>query len=144
MISIPKNSTPHITPIQIRFNDIDIAAHVNNATYQEYFDLAKTHFFEQLFKQIIDWKIKGLVLAHIEIDYYQPTYLEDKIIVESTITKVGTKSFNLTQIVRTANTNSDNDIKCVSESIMVAYHYQKAYSFDLPEPWIEKIRKAIR
>ena len=144
MIPIPKNPSAHITPIQIRFNDIDIAAHVNNATYQEYFDLAKTHFFEQLFEQIIDWKIKGLVLAHIEIDYYQPTYLEEPIVVESTITKVGTKSFKLTQLIRKANTKGNEDIKCISESIMVAYHYQKAYSFNLPEQWVEKIEKVIR
>ncbi len=144
MINIPNIDKSHITPIQIRFNDIDIAAHVNNAVYQSYFDLAKTHYFNQLFQEIIDWKIKGLVLAHIEIDYYQPTYLDENIIIESKITKIGTKSFNLIQIVRENGTSGENGIKCIGKSIMVAYHYQNAHSFDIPEKWMQKIQEELR
>jgi acyl-CoA thioester hydrolase len=144
MISLPQqaNST-HITPVQIRFNDIDIAAHVNNAVYQNYFDLAKTHFFDNVFGDIIDWKIKGLVLAHIDIDYYSPTYLEEEIVVESNILKLGTKSFEMVQVVRVKNSIGEAGIKCIGRSIMVAYHYQEAYSFDIPQDWAEKIKKHI-
>ncbi len=144
MISIPNTDKAHITPIQIRFNDIDIAAHVNNAVYQSYFDLAKTHYFNEIFQETIDWKIKGLVLAHIEIDYYQPTYLEQDIVIESLITKVGTKSFELIQIVRDKNSVGENGIKCIGKSIMVAYHYRDAYSFDIPQEWMLKIQKELR
>ena len=35
----------HITPIQLRFNDIDQMGHVNNAVIMEFFDLGKDHFF---------------------------------------------------------------------------------------------------
>lgn len=140
MITIPNNKKAHITPLQIRFNDIDIAAHVNNAVYQNYFDLAKTHFFEKIFGEIIDWKIKGLVLAHIEIDYYQPTYLNEDIIIESFITKLGSKSFDLSQIVRIKGSKGDQGIKCVGRSVMVAYHYQKAFSFKLPTKWAQEIK----
>jgi acyl-CoA thioester hydrolase len=141
MIPIPSSSeNTHITPVQIRFNDIDIAAHVNNAVYQNYFDLAKTHFFEQIFGPLIDWKIKGLVLAHIEIDYYSPTYLDDEIIVESSITKIGSKSFDMTQVVRSKNSIGEEGIKCISRSIMVGYHYKEAYSFALPNDWVNALK----
>lgn len=140
MIEIPQSKNFHSTPVQIRFNDIDIAAHVNNAVYQNYFDLAKTHFFNFVFGSSIDWQIKGLVLAHIEIDYYQPTYLEESILVESTITKIGKKSFDITQIVREKDSKGASGIKCVGKSIMVAYDYKDAYSFELPETWVKKIK----
>jgi len=143
MIPVPNRKKPHITEVQIRFNDIDIAAHVNNAVYQNYFDLAKTHYFNSIFGETIDWKIKGLVLAHIEIDYYNPTYLEEEIIIESNITKIGTKSFNLVQVVRKKGSKNNDGIKCIGSSIMVAYHYQKAYSFNIPPEWLEKIEKAL-
>jgi len=143
MIPIPNNRSVHITPIQIRFNDIDIAAHVNNAVYQNYFDLAKMHFFNAVFADIIDWKIKGLVLAHIEIDYYQPTYLEEDIVVESSINAMGTKSFDMTQVVRKKGTKGEDGVKSVSRSVMVAYHYEKAYSFDLPKEWQQKIKDSL-
>ena len=144
MIPIPnKTSKSHNTPVQIRFNDIDIAAHVNNAVYQNYFDLAKTHFFERIFGELIEWRIKGLVLAHIEIDYYSPTYLEEEILVESTISKIGSKSFDMTQVVRTKGSTGDKGIKCVSKSIMVAYHYKEAYSFQLPSEWTLALEKHL-
>ena len=141
MIEIPQNANQHTTPVQIRFNDIDIAAHVNNAVYQNYFDLAKTFFFDEIFGDIIDWKIKGLVLAHIEIDYYEPTYLGEDIIVESSITKLGKKSLDIVQIVRQKGSKGEKGIKCVGRSIMVGYHYREAYSFELPIEWIEKIKE---
>ena len=31
----------HKTPIQIRFNDVDVVGHVNNSVYQNYFDAAR-------------------------------------------------------------------------------------------------------
>ncbi|MBN2669098.1 MAG: acyl-CoA thioesterase [Bacteroidales bacterium] len=141
MIVVPDKTLWHKTDVQIRFNDIDIAAHVNNAVYQNYFDLAKTHFFDAIFGEVIDWKIKGLVLVHIEIDYYQPTYLEEQIEVESTMTKIGKKSFDMVQVVRKKGTKGEESIKCVSRSVMVGYHYRDAYSFDLPDAWIEKIKQ---
>lgn len=140
MIAIPESKSLHITPIQIRFNDIDIAAHVNNAVYQNYLDLAKTHYFNSIFKELIDWKNIGLVLAHIELDYYKPTYLEDKILVESTITKIGSKSFDMIQVVRKKGSTGEDGIKCVSRSVMVAYHYKGEYSFTMPKEWVEAIQ----
>ena len=143
MIAIPNHNNPHICPIQIRFNDIDIAAHVNNAVYQNYFDLAKTHFFNDTFGLLIDWKIRGLVLAHIEIDFYEPTYLDDNIIIESSYTKIGSKSFDMTQVVRIKGSKNDEGIKCVGRSIMVAYNYKEAYSFNLPKEWAKKIKESM-
>ena len=92
---------------------------------------------------MINWRIKGLVLAHIEIDYYQPTYLDEDIIIESTISKTGTKSFDMTQVVRKKGSKGEEGIKCVGRSIMVAYHYKDQYSFDLPAEWKEKIIQNI-
>lgn len=144
MIPIPKTThKTHTTPIQIRFNDIDIAAHVNNAVYQNYFDLAKTRFFDDIFGDLIDWETKGLVVAHIAIDYFNPTYFKDDIVVESSINTIGSKSFEMTQVVRTKGSVDKNDIKCVSKSIMVAYHYKEAYSFVLPDSWVEALKSKL-
>ena len=44
---VPQASQPfrHVTPIQIRFNDIDVIGHINNNAYLEYMDLGKTAYF---------------------------------------------------------------------------------------------------
>ena len=40
-MDIEKINFKHTIPVQIRFNDLDVFAHVNNAVIQEYFDLAQ-------------------------------------------------------------------------------------------------------
>ena len=62
----------HQTPIQIRFNDVDIMGHVNNSVYQNYFDYARLQYFEQVFGYRMDWYDKALVLVKIEIEYLKP------------------------------------------------------------------------
>ena len=34
----------HETPLQIRFNDVDVMGHVNNSVYQNYFDVARLRY----------------------------------------------------------------------------------------------------
>ncbi len=140
MIQIPLSDKKYVLPIQIRFNDVDLAKHVNNAVYQNYFDLAKTHCYNDMFGELIDWKETGLVLAHIEIDYYAPTFLDDAIIVESYITKIGAKSFEHIQVVRMKGSVADEGLKCVSRSVMVAYNYEANHSFEIPKSWAERLK----
>ncbi len=143
MISIPSSDKKFTLPIQIRFNDVDLAKHVNNSIYQNYFDLAKTHWYNQMFGELIDWKETGLVLAHIEIDYYAPTYIDDPIVVESYITKIGAKSFEHIQVVRMKDSKAEDGVKCVSRSVMVAYNYEKNHSFQIPEAWNKRLKEYL-
>ena len=87
----------HKTPIQIRFNDIDIMAHVNNSVYQNYFDLARIQYFEKVFETQMNWEEKALVLAKITIEYLNPIFLEEEIIVLSKVYKLGNKSLHMKQ-----------------------------------------------
>ena len=49
-------SFKHFSPVHIRFNDIDILGHVNNAVQQYYFDIARLDYFRDVFKEAVDWK----------------------------------------------------------------------------------------
>lgn len=143
MIKMPNQISLHVTPIQIRFNDIDIIGHVNNAVYQNYFDLAKTHFFDHVFGNAINWKVSGLILAHIDIDFSQPVFLDDQIIIETTFTKHGQKSVQMTQIVREKNSTTEQGIKAVGHSVMVAFDFTKNCSIEIPNLWLEAIKKHL-
>ena len=41
----------HKTLIQIRFKDVDMMGHVNNANHLTYFELARVHYFDEIIKQ---------------------------------------------------------------------------------------------
>ncbi len=125
----------HSTPVQIRFNDIDIAGHVNNAVYQYYYDYGKLNYLDTVFKDLIEWDKFGFVLLNINIDYISPIYIHDKIIVETRIEQINNKSIVIKQIIREHNSKNDTGIKSVATSIMVAYNFIKKESFEIPEKW---------
>ena len=91
-ININSFEFEHSTPIQIRFNDIDLAGHVNNAVFQYYYDFGKLRFMDSTFTDIIDWTKSGFVLLNINVDYISPIYLHEKIIIETRIDEVKTKA----------------------------------------------------
>ncbi len=110
----------HKTPIQIRFNDIDIAGHVNNAVHLYYYDYGRMMYFNEIFKDNIKWTETGFVLANININYENPIFLDEKIFVNTKIVEIGNKSLKMIQQI----TNDKKQLKSSNTSIMVGYNYQ--------------------
>ncbi|NQU87226.1 MAG: acyl-CoA thioesterase [Mariniphaga sp.] len=119
-------------PIQIRFNDIDIVGHVNNAVYQEYFDWARVEYFKDCFKQKIDWQKEGFVIASIQIDFFSPVYLDDIISVVTKVESISEKSLNMVQLVLKEGIE---DPVALGRTVMVSFDYSKKESIELPEEW---------
>jgi acyl-CoA thioester hydrolase len=126
----------HKTSIQIRFNDIDIMAHVNNSVYQNYFDLARTKYFEEVFEQKIIWKEKALVLAKITIEYLNPILFDEEIVVLSKVYKLGNKSLQMKQEIVSIATN---EVKAKNDAILVAFGTQENEAIPLSDDWKNKI-----
>jgi acyl-CoA thioester hydrolase len=138
---IPKIKTDqleflHKTPIQIRFNDIDIMAHVNNSVYQNYFDLARIQYFENVFNTKMNWEEKALVLAKITIEYLNPIFLDEKIVVLSKVYKLGNKSLQMKQEIINVDTK---EIKAKNDAVLVAFGTQENEAVLLPDDWKKKI-----
>lgn len=126
----------HKIQVQIRFNDIDIMGHVNNAVYQYYFDLARVDYFDHVLKEEdANLKKEALIVASIKVDYLKPVFMRDNIFVTTKITYIGNKSLKMTQEV----INENNDIKATSETIMVAFSIENDSTIVIPEKWIMAI-----
>ena len=126
----------HITPVQIRFNDVDILGHVNNAVHQYYFDYARLQYFEQVLGKDINWKKSSLVIASIKVDYFIPITLDDKINVESRIEMIGNKSITMKQkLISSIN----GEVKSSSWSVLVAYDVNLNHTIPVPEEWKNRI-----
>ena len=128
----------HHTPIQIRFNDIDIMAHVNNSVYQNFFDLARTHYFEEVFQERINWKKQALVLAKITIEYINPIFLEEKIEVLTKVHTLGNKSLQMFQKIINSETN---EVKAQNDAVLVAIGVEENEPISLPNEWRLKIQQ---
>ena len=127
----------HKTPIQIRFNDIDLAGHVYNAKYPEFFDLARIGYFKQVLGDLINWNETALVIASIKIDYILPVYLDDSIQITSNVISLGEKSFEMFQTVMKQGIQEP---VATGKTVMVCFDVQKRESKIIPEKWREKFK----
>ncbi|HCI58069.1 MAG: acyl-CoA thioesterase [Bacteroidetes bacterium] len=128
-----------ITPIQIRFSDIDWMGHVNNAVYLSYIEKARIDFSERL-PLNINWRETGFILAQTQINYRHPALLNDNISVRTWCTRVGTKSFDLGfEVFKT--TDNNKIILADGLTVLVCYNYRLSVSENLPKEWKKLLLK---
>ena len=96
---VPQASQPyrHVTPIQIRFNDIDVIGHINNNAYLEYMDLGKTSYFNAVKPELVNWKHINVVIVNVNCDFFSPGYIKEPIAVLTTVTSISQRSLKLEQ-----------------------------------------------
>lgn len=126
----------HSTPIQIRFNDIDKLEHVNNSVYQQFYDLGRVAYFNEVLLEQMDWNIEGLVLASISIEFLISIKLHDQIEVRSKVYEIGNKSLKMKQEIVNLTTGQ---VSSTSKSIMVNFSNLKGHTVPIPQKWRDKI-----
>lgn len=119
--------------VQLRFRDLDMLGHVNNAVYLSWMELGRMAFSDAIWPHI-DWKKEGFILAHVSIDYLEPVFLTDKVRVYMRAGKVGTKSVHL-ECVITKDDGKGERPAAKGLNIIVAFDYAANRSMDLPESW---------
>lgn len=124
----------HLTPVQVRFKDIDKQGHVNNANHHTYVETARISYFAQVLGTDVDWDETGLLLARVEMDYLEPIFLEDKVEVYTRVSRLGKKSFDMQNII--VKNNGTEIRECaISKSVIVCYNYHKKETIEVPAVW---------
>lgn len=131
--NIPDISQFHqATPVQIRFNDVDVLGHVNNTIYFSFYDTGKAHYFEAVQGEKMEWKKVDTVIANVNCAYLAPIYFGEDIEVLTTCIAVYDKSFKLLQAIREKNTG---EFKSICETVMVSFDPASGHSRPLPDHW---------
>ena len=102
-------------PAQLRFSDVDRFGHVNNSVYFSLFDMCKTRYFNDVVGTDIFDRMAPVVV-HIEANFISPVFFPDEIVIDTSIVKIGNKSFTLLQ--RALNQRTE-EVKCYCETVMV-------------------------
>lgn len=126
------------TPIQVRFSDIDVMGHVNNAVYLSYFELARMHFFKELIGQEWDWNKLGILLARNEVNYLLPIHLNDEVVVKTWCTAVGNSSLTVAyEVVKIVG--DQRTITTTGTSVLVCFDYLSQSKIPVPQLWKNKL-----
>lgn len=122
--------------IQVRFSDLDVMGHVNNAIYLSYFEYARVHYFGQLLDEKWDWNSNGVLLVRNEIDYLIPVLLNETPVITIKLESIGTKSFTLTYEVKV-----NEKLVSTGKSIMVTFDSRQKKTIPIPEEMIKALGK---
>lgn len=85
---------PFSHPIEVRFRDLDVMGHVNNAVVVSFMEQARFQWW-RAFLGGRKFQEEGFLIARTEVDYRRPILLGDDVRVELRCTRVGSSSFEL-------------------------------------------------
>lgn len=122
-------------PAQLRFSDVDRFGHVNNSVYFSLFDMCKTRYFHDVVGTDIFDRMAPVVV-HIEANFISPVFFPDEIVIDTSIVKMGNKSFTLLQ--RALNERTD-EVKCYCETVMVMMDTATSQSVEIDEEFRTKV-----
>ncbi|MBQ2534609.1 MAG: acyl-CoA thioesterase [Prevotella sp.] len=122
-------------PAQLRFSDVDRFGHVNNSVYFSLFDMCKTRYFNDVVGTDIFDRMAPVVV-HIEANFISPVYFPDEIVIDTSIVKIGNKSFTLLQ--RALNQRTE-EVKCYCETVMVMMDTVTNESVEIAEEFRSKV-----
>ena len=104
--------------------------HVNNAVFFTYFEEGRLSFFTSTSP---DKKFPGFdfILAHISCDYLKPVTIDDRLMLQIRVGKIGGKSFTFDYTV--IDRNDADVIYATGKSVQVCFDYKKGQTMAVPE-----------
>jgi acyl-CoA thioester hydrolase len=124
------------TPIEIRFRDVDMMGHVNNAVYLTFFELARAHYWRQLGESESE-RIRTYVVARAECDFRSPAKLDDDLVCHLRVGALGRTSFTFDYLLVDRRSG-----RTVAEGRTVQVMYD--YAMGRPRPLDERFSAAVR
>jgi acyl-CoA thioester hydrolase len=130
----------HRTPIQIRFSDIDILNHINNAKFPSFMEIGRIQYFQDTISNQHNWKETGVIVANYTMDFRIPIYLNDRLFIETEVTAIGTKSITFAYRF-VVEGDAGPILKATGTSVLVCFHYIENRSMEVPALWRNGINR---
>jgi len=129
----------HQTLIKVRYADIDMLHHVNNAKYLTYMETGRINYLIDVVGVDMNLSKKSVIMANAKIDFKAPIKLGDELIVNTRCCRIGEKSFDIEyKIVFKEYPEKE---AAVGYTAMVAFDYEQNQTISIPENWKKRIKQ---
>ncbi len=126
------------TEIPIRFSDMDMFGHANNAVYLTYFEQARSNYWNDIINW--DWKATGIIVAKAQVDYVKPIVLNEKIFAYVKTSRLGNSSWDIEYVLVCEKEDGSEAIRTMGKTVQVAIDY----STNKPTPIPKKERDLMK
>lgn len=126
---------PYQTTLEVTFRDLDAMGHVNNATYFTYMETARIKFL------VILLALKGMgdlpiIVAEACCQYKAPAHYGEWLTVGIGVSRIGTKSFELSYEIVAEN----GRFIATAKTVQVMYDYTTQQTFPIPDELRQKLQ----
>lgn len=120
------------TVVPVRFRDIDVLGHVNNAVYATYLEQARRDYFAD----VLDCRLEmvDIVLAHLSVDFRTPIDGKNDVVIAMSVPTLGESSIPMEYQVRHGDA-----VAATAETVLVAIDGESESSRELPAEWRDRI-----
>lgn len=110
----------HAVPIEVRFKDLDVFGHVNNAVIFTYVETARVRYLVDLGIRSpqAGWNDLAFILAHINCDFRRPIFYGQQVEVGSRVVEMGRSRVKLEHRVE-----ANGELAAEGYAILVHYDY---------------------
>jgi acyl-CoA thioester hydrolase len=132
----------HRVEIAVRFSDTDAMAHINNATYLTYVEVARIDWWMGVTGEPLErepGRPDGLILAEAEIAFRSAVVFGEIVTVETRPTRIGRTSLALEHRLTAAPARGPARVVAICRSVLVRYDYVAAAAVPWPARFIEAI-----
>lgn len=128
--NINQNDFKYQTPIPIRFSDMDLFGHANNAIFLTYFEQARSNYWKEIIGW--DWDEMGIILAKAEVEFISPVILTDELFAYVKTSRVGNSSFDIEYLL-VSKTITGEQVRAKGKTIQVAIDYKQNKPAPIPK-----------
>jgi acyl-CoA thioester hydrolase len=119
----------HTMQFPVRWGELDVLGHVNNAQYLRYFEESRTAWCEVIGRPLRNTG-EGMILLKASVTYQKPVGYPANVRVDLRAGRVGNSSFTL---VNTLTIEDDIEPACVGEFVIVWFDYVSSQSKRIPD-----------
>ncbi|RID87018.1 acyl-CoA thioesterase [Peribacillus asahii] len=127
----------HIIDIHIRMSETNASGHVSNTSYYIYLDDARSQFFDAVGFGSGEQQM-SFVLASCYCDFLQEVFFGQILQVETTVSKIGTKSYTLQHQIIDRATGS---LVAKAQSVVFCFNHQNKQSVAIPDALYEGLKR---
>lgn len=126
------------TPIEVKYRDVDAMGHVSSTVYYDYLQHAYLTFMHALLELPLSEKLPH-IMVKTACEYVKPAHYGDRLKVCSSITRFGSKSFDIEHLMKLDS--DDGQIVAKGYSTHVMYDYSNNVSLAVPDEFKARVEE---
>lgn len=126
-------SNPVVTEVTLRYSDMDVLGHLNNAVYATLFEAGRVAYVEDVLKDVTPEGL-GYVIVKLTIEFRAEAHYPGVARVETDVVRVGGSSMTFAQRILIGGR-----LVATAESICALFDLAKRKAVRCPDPLRERI-----